>query len=263
MTAVKCNNSAMALPPTLVRANHSEFVYRQKSGPASSNLKLLTYGTYELGLAAESDELCQPYEETLLFCLNGLVEATIDKKKYQLKHYDLVYIPRGTSYRLRNIKACAEAKLVICKAPAEHRHPIYMAHWEAVRKNKKRIRLLKGKKVYLMFDVGEAADRLVAGYTIYEPHSRAYPPHNHTDQEEIYIFPQGHGAIEVYANEESKTFVHSLDPGDAVTIPVLNYHPVFSQEEELHFIWCIAGERYWVGDKNQDFLKGTAASITT
>jgi hypothetical protein len=54
-----------------------------------------------------------------------------------------------------------------------------------------------------------------------------------------------------------------VDEGDAVTIPMLNYHPVFAQEKPLEFIWCIAGERYWVGDKNKDFMKGGPASITT
>jgi hypothetical protein len=57
--------------------------------------------------------------------------------------------------------------------------------------------------------------------------------------------------------------VHNVGEGDAVTIPVLNYHPVFSQDSPLEFIWCIAGARYWVGDKNKDFLQGTAQSITT
>jgi hypothetical protein len=69
--------------------------------------------------------------------------------------------------------------------------------------------------------------------------------------------------MEVYTDEEHKTFVHSVAEMDAVTIPVLNFHPVFSQSEELHFIWCIAGERYWVGDKNKDFLKGDSAELTT
>ena len=114
-----------------------------------------------------------------------------------------------------------------------------------------------------MFDVGEKADKLVAGYTIYEPHTRAWPAHNHTDQEEVYIFTRGHGAMEVYADEEHKTFVHSVEEMDAVTVPVLNYHPVFSQSQELHFIWCIAGERYWVGDKNKEFMKGDQGQLTT
>jgi hypothetical protein len=48
-----------------------------------------------------------------------------------------------------------------------------------------------------------------------------------------------------------------------VTIPLLNYHPVFSQAEELHFIWCIAGNRYWVGDKKKEFMNATVDKLTT
>jgi hypothetical protein len=69
--------------------------------------------------------------------------------------------------------------------------------------------------------------------------------------------------MEVYESPETLSFVHSVSRGDMVTIPFLNYHPVFSQEEPLEFIWCIAGERYWVGDRNKDFMKGTAQAITT
>ena len=69
--------------------------------------------------------------------------------------------------------------------------------------------------------------------------------------------------MEVYSDEETKCFVRSVGEGDAVTIPLLNYHPVFSQEEELPFIWCIAGNRYWVGDKNEDFMAGKVKKLTT
>jgi hypothetical protein len=69
--------------------------------------------------------------------------------------------------------------------------------------------------------------------------------------------------MDVYKDEETKSFVTSVDLLDAVSIPVLNYHPVFSQEESLDFIWCIAGERYWVGDKNKDFMKGDTDKLTT
>ena len=114
-----------------------------------------------------------------------------------------------------------------------------------------------------MFDVSEGADKLVAGYTFFQPYQRSWPPHNHTDQEEVYIFINGHGSMEVYETPETLSFVHNVNRGDMVTIPFLNYHPVFSQEVPLEFIWCIAGERYWVGDKNKDFMKGTSDTITT
>ena len=83
------------------------------------------------------------------------------------------------------------------------------------------------------------------------------------NQEEIYLFTKGHGAIEVYADDKSKTFVHSMSALDAATIPLLNYHPVFSQGEELHFIWCLAGARYWVGDKHKEFLDASVDELTT
>ena len=94
-------------------------------------------------------------------------------------------------------------------------------------------------------------------------HTRAWPPHNHTDQEEVYSFIEGDGAMTVYEDDENQTFVTSVGVGDHVTIPVLNYHPVFSHESPLCFIWCIAGERYWVGDKSSDFMEGKKGNITT
>jgi len=39
-------------------------------------------------------------------------------------------------------------------------------------------------------------------------------------------------------------------------------HP-YSHEEPLCFIWCIAGERYWVGDKNKDFMTAKVNKLTT
>ena len=69
--------------------------------------------------------------------------------------------------------------------------------------------------------------------------------------------------MEVYEAPEKMCFVTSVNEGDLVTIPMMNYHPVFSQESPLEFIWCIAGARYWVGDKNKDFMAGKGDKITT
>jgi len=76
---------------------------------------------------------------------------------------------------------------------------------------------------------------------------------NHTDQEEVYIFLHGHGSMEVYESPETLSFVHNVKKGDMVTIPFLNYHPVFSQEDPLLFIWCMAGARHGVGDQRRTF----------
>jgi mannose-6-phosphate isomerase-like protein (cupin superfamily) len=237
------------------------FRYIEKSNPRNTALQFLTYGVYELSGPASSGTLTHAEEESLLFCWKGSVTAFLGGTAFALEHYDVLYVPRGTGYRLE--QANGESRIITCRAPAAAAHPVFHAKWKEFSTNEQRIRHLKGKDVYLMFDVSEAADKLIAGFTLFQPRQRSWPPHNHTDQEEIYIFTQGRGSMEVYAEEETKSFVQSVQEGDAVTIPLLNYHPVFSQDEELHFIWCIAGNRYWVGDKNKDFMTGKVDKLTT
>jgi 5-deoxy-D-glucuronate isomerase len=246
---------------TFVPAETSAFRYVEKSSPQTSNLQFLTYGVYELSGPSCSSALAHPGEEALLFCWQGEATARLNGAEHDLKPYDVLYVPRGAAYQLA--QASGESKVIVCRAPAEHTHPVFHAKWDEFSRDERRIRHLKGKDVFLMFDVSEPADKLIAGFTLFKPFQRSWPPHNHTDQEEIYIFTQGCGSMEVYADEETKSFVRSVRAGDAVTIPLLNYHPVFSQEAELHFIWCIAGNRYWVGDKNKDFMAGKVDKLTT
>jgi mannose-6-phosphate isomerase-like protein (cupin superfamily) len=190
------------------------------------------------------------------------LHGNLEGRAYRLETYDTLYVPSGAAFNIAN-PGPSSARLIQTSAPADKRNPARHARFSEISKREDRIRHFKGKDVYLMFDVAEPAEKLVAGYTFFEPYQRSWPPHNHTDQEEVYIFIKGHGSMEVYETPETLSFVHNVQKGDMVTIPFLNYHPVFSQEDPLQFIWCIAGERYWVGDKNKDFLKGTGGSITT
>jgi mannose-6-phosphate isomerase-like protein (cupin superfamily) len=247
--------------PHFLATTARSFTYVEKSSPASSNLQFLTYGIYELEGAIASGALSHASEESLLFALQGRLTIELGGKTFEMGRYDVLYVPRGMVYRIR--QAGGQGRIVVCRAPAVTEHPVFHASWEKFSRDERRIRHLKGKDVYLMFDVSEGADKLIAGFTIFQPRQRSWPPHNHTDQEEIYIFTQGRGAMEVYADDETKSFVHSVSEGDAVTIPFLNYHPVFSHDQELHFIWCIAGNRYWVGDKNKDFMTGKVDKLTT
>jgi len=249
------------LPAHFLAADQRRFVYVEQSSPATSNLQWLTYGVYELAGPVASGWLGHAQEEALLFCVAGAVEVELEGTCFALADHDVFYVPRGAAYRFAH--RGPQSRIIVCRAPADERHPPFHARWQEFSQNEQRIRHLKGKDVFLMFDVSEPADKLIAGYTRFLPFQRSYPPHNHTDQEEVYIFTAGHGSMEVYADEETKSFVRSVAPGDAVTIPLLNYHPVFSQEEPLEFIWCIAGNRYWVGDKNKDFMTGKVSKLTT
>ncbi len=257
------NATASAVKPgVLFRADKPGVEFRQRFLHSEANLQFLDCGEYYLPPRARSSALSMPDRESLLFQWKGESTVEVDGRRFQLLVYDTLYIPRGAQFVLAN-ESDAPAAVIQTSAPAERVHPVFHSKFQEFSRREERIRRLNRKDVYMMFDVSEAADKLVAGYTFFQPYARSWPPHNHTDQEETYIFIKGHGSMEVYESPEKLTFVHNVNEGDLVTIPFLNYHPVFSQESPLEFIWCIAGERYWVGDKNKAFMTGSVDSLTT
>lgn len=258
------NNTAgtAVAPGALYRQSDPGVCFRQRFVHTEAKLQFLDCGEFQLPPGSVSQEASLPGRESLLFMWRGQVTCSVEGKEFALAPYDTLYVPRGAAFSLRN-RAGEPACLIQTSAPAENVHPAFHSSFAEFSQREERMRRLKGKVVYMMFDVGESADKLVAGYTFFEPHARSWPPHNHTDQEETYIFIKGRGAMEVYESPETQTFVHSVEEGDLVTIPMLNYHPVFSQESPLEFIWCIAGERYWVGDKDKSFMSGDTGPLTT
>jgi mannose-6-phosphate isomerase-like protein (cupin superfamily) len=249
-------------PGQLFRAETAAVTYRQRFVAPEAHLQFLNCGEFDLTPQAAASSFSFPARESLLFQWKGTSTVRCAGAWYNLDEYDTLYVPRGAEFAICNLSPLP-SRLIHTSAPADNDHPVFHSRFVEISQREDRIRHLKGKDVYLMFDVSEGADKLIAGYTFFEPYARSWPPHNHTDQEEAYIFIKGKGSMEVYESLETLSFVHNVHEGDIVSIPMLNYHPVFSQEEPLHFIWCIAGERYWVGDKDKDFMKGTADSITT
>ena len=249
-------------PATMLRTASAAVTYRQRFIHSDVGLDFLNCGEYHLPAGSATQDIVVQGRESLLFMWKGSAAVNVSGTRYQLAPYDTLYIPRDAAFRITNASA-ESAVLVHTSAPADNVHPVFHSKFAEFSRREDRIRRLKGKDVYLMFDVGEAADKLVAGYTFFQPFQRSWPPHNHTDQEEVYFFLKGTGSMEVYESPETLSFVHNVSEGDAVTIPILNYHPVFSQQDPLEFIWCIAGARYWVGDKNRDFMTGNLSSLTT
>jgi mannose-6-phosphate isomerase-like protein (cupin superfamily) len=260
--AAPVNESESVKPGVLFKATAEKATYRQHFTPASANLEWLSSGEHEIPPGVSTGRLTLSNEESLLFMWQGGVTVKVSGQDYELAPYDTLYVPRGAQFQISNLKS-EIARVIQCSATAENAHPVHHSRFADYSKREDRLRRLKGKDVFMMFDVPEAADKLIAGYTFFQPYQRSWPPHNHTDQEEVYIFIKGHGAMEVYESPEKLCFVTSVDEGDMVTIPMMNYHPVFSQDSPLEFIWCIAGARYWVGDKNKDFMQGKGEQITT
>lgn len=255
-------NPGELAPAILSQAQARAATYRQRFTPETGNLQLLSAGEHELPAGTTTGRCGVPGEEALLFAWQGRVTVEVDGARFALEPYDSLYVPLGAGFRIHN-GGGESARLFQLSSPVTTRHPVRHGRFAELSRREDRIRRLKGKDVYVMHGEDEAADKLIAGYTFFEPHARSWPPHNHTDQEEVYVFLEGRGSMEVYESAETLTFVRQVTPGDMVTIPVMNYHPVFSQEQPVKFIWCIAGARYWVGDKSKAFMRGDSAPVTT
>jgi 4-deoxy-L-threo-5-hexosulose-uronate ketol-isomerase len=249
-------------PAVFCRSAEAPVTYCEHFTPQSGNLEFLSCGEFTIKPDAGTQPLAFPDEEAMLFSWKGKATAHINGTNYEMAQYDTLYLPKGHAWSLSN-SGSDTARLWLTRAPAQSVHPVFYSQFANISRDESRIRRLSKRNVYMMLDVTEPADKLVAGYSFFEPYSRSWPPHNHTDQEEVYIFLSGRGSMEVYESPERLTFVREVNPGDLVTIPYFNYHPVFAQEEPVVFIWCIAGARYWVGDKNKEFMKGTGGPITT
>ncbi len=115
------NSTTTPKPADLLRADDWKFEYRQKSNPQNSNLEMISYGTYRIAARATSDECFHRGEEALLFCMGGKQTVEIEGESYHLSHYDSLYIPRETAYRIVE-NSDGEGHIIICKAPAENRH---------------------------------------------------------------------------------------------------------------------------------------------
>ena len=180
----------------------STCINKELFNPANSNLNWLSVSDMKIQ-NSRSAEITYKNEETLIVNLRGDITVAVDGKDYSVKHYDMLYIPIDTPFVVSH-KGEEEAWLYLYRAIGENKYETYHADYEACKKDEERIRYLNRKVVYKMFDVSENANKFMVGYTFYEDRTRAWPPHNHTDKEEVYSFIEGHGAMEVYEEEEQK-----------------------------------------------------------
>ena len=103
--------------------------------------------------------------------------------------------------------------------------------------NGKDSKIVKQDDTYTIVDNTEL-DNLVVSKTILHP-GKNTSGHNHSGQEEVYIFMWGNGKMVV----GSKTYI--VEEGDIVLIPDGAFHKVWNQNQliDLEFICVFNGKR--------------------
>jgi mannose-6-phosphate isomerase-like protein (cupin superfamily) len=243
----------MTLGPTLHKYAERGMAIFEKVHPGVSGLKLLAYSLIEVTPGYLSAPLLYPVRETLLICSEGAGNVIVNGKKLPMALYDMVYIPENTPFQLEG-GASDIFHLGMSSAPSQAQGEVVYIPFAEVKADPARTRPMANKVVYLNLSEKIKAQNLVAGLVFFEPFTRSFPAHMHTDQEEIYHFLSGNGSIELYPSEEKKFFVYNVEKGAVATVPLEHYHPVFAQETPVVWLWVIAGERYWVGDRDATWM---------
>ncbi len=243
----------MSSGPTINTYLESGLTVFEKVHPDISGLKLLAYSLIEVKENYLSAPLCFPERETLLVCSSGIGKVITNGNEYSMGLYDMIYIPENISFQLQNTNE-GVYQLGMTTAPSQAKAEVVHIPFEEVKNDPARTRPMANKVVYLNLSEKIKAQNLVAGLVFFEPYTRSFPAHMHTDQEEIYHFLDGKGAMEIYQSEETKTFVYNVEKGTVASVPLEFYHPVFAHDSPLVWLWVIAGERYWVGDRDTNWM---------
>lgn len=239
--------------PELRKLGDSGMIINEKIYPGESGMQLLSYSLIDVQSGYLSGPIINVDKETLLLCSDGEGKVVINGTTYPMFLYDFLYIPENTAFQLKG-GAKGPMQIGMSTAPSNVNAEIVHVPFSEVKNDPNRARPMANKVVYLNFSEKIKAANLVAGLVFFEPYTRSFPAHMHTDQEEIYHFLNGTGAMEIYTSEETKTFIYNVAKGTVASVPLEHFHPCFSQEEPLVWLWVIAGERYWVGDRDANWM---------
>ena len=109
-----------------------------------------------------------------------------------------------------------------------------------IKLNKEDSKIVKSNETYDVID-NTNLDKLIVSKTILHA-GKQTSGHNHSGQEEVYIFMKGEGTMIVGTN------TYEVKAGDTVLIPDGDFHQVqntgFYAEDDLEFICVFDGGRY-------------------
>ena len=205
------------------------------------------------GGADLSAPIAHAEEELLLFCWEGTPRVQLCGREYALEHYDVLYVPRGQSYRIE----CREgtARLIACRATAENVAPALPRPLAGGLARRAADSASQGKDVFLMFDVSEPADKLMAGYTIFQPFQRSYRRTTIPTRKRFTSSPRAAGrwrSMPTKRTSRSSTRSAGRRRDDPDAQLPSRVQP--GGAAALHLVH--RRHRYWVGDKNKDFMTG-------
>jgi 5-deoxy-glucuronate isomerase len=213
-------------------------------------MRHLCYARILLDSSTPEVEFANGNQETALICLSGKVELNVGSERITLDERDSIYIPRGSTIRL---KTSSNADLAEFSADVDGKYPLQVVRYSDVKDNKALHFVAGGsattRDLNILIGKNVEAGRLLAGLTISEPGNwTSWPPHEHAAMlEEMYVYTHmpapAFGIQFVYTDTKEPELATIVRDGDAVLMP-RGYHPnVAAPGHRIGFLWAMAAHR--------------------
>lgn len=235
----------------MIRATDSKKGRTRWLAPGQHAVSQLHYGRIILDAGDSPIAFSNEGQETGLICLKGSGEVAVGGSRFQMSHFDSLYVPRQSAIRVTaGAEGCDFAEI---SAAVEHSYPLKFVPYAEVKQNpglhykagsaaaERVVNILIGKNV--------EAGRIMAGITLSEPGNwTSWPPHEHGAMlEEAYVYigmpAPAWGLQFVYTNPAAPEIAEVVREGDCVVMPQ-GYHPnVAAPGGSINFLWIMAAHR--------------------
>lgn len=214
--------------------------------PENSSLQFLSFARIILDEEIKSVKCESKGNEVSLICLKGNGSVSVDKRKYNLKQFDCIYIPKEKEYTIT-----AENKIDISEsfAPSDKKGKPVFVSFDSIKNSEffsdEGHEFCK-RETYKLIDKNIDASRLLCGITFSKPGNWTnWPPYTHQKSKEgVFLFvnmPKPSFGIQMIYNDPEKTeFIQPVFEDDAVIITD-GYHPNAAiPGYGINFVWMIA-----------------------
>lgn len=244
------SETAATMEKMVFRNTHAVTGRRLAVTPENSTMKHLFYARIVLNGATPKVSFSNTGRETGLVCLSGKATVQASGQKFELDHYDSVYVPRDVPIE---VSSSTGADLAEFSCEVAGTYPVRFVRYADLAQQDGMTFATGGptnsRKVNMLLAKNIEAGRLLLGFTHSDPGNwTSWPPHEHgAILEEIYVFFEmpapAYGIQLVYNDTQYPELVTVVREGDAVLMPS-GYHPNVSVPgHRIAFLWAMAAHR--------------------
>jgi 5-deoxy-glucuronate isomerase len=218
--------------------------------PKTAQTDYLSVGYINLDESNPTVSFHSADHETMLMCMNGTADISVDGTLFTVAKYDGMYIPRDSSIV---ITTKGTVNILESNAPVSKKYPVKVVRWNEIKDDPKRHASVgpetMHRELYQLMTDNVEAGRLMLGPTFSNKGNwTSFPPHEHRDTlEEVYVYfdmpAPGFGIQLAYNDTHYPEVMYSVRENDAMVVHH-GFHPnVAVPGHSINFVWILCAKQ--------------------